>query len=133
VGLITTLTATVKGRASCLAAAATSPASYAAVPAARSSRRASGSALQPLDPAMLGRELMIVVVDVATRRLRRSVPHDPPQPRKLRLRRRHVEPPEGAPERVRVRLLDRHVDPEHDRSDDPHHSGGRQLSVRVWE
>ena len=65
-GLITTLTATVKGRAFCQAAAATSPASYAAVPAARSSRRASGSALQPLDPAMLGRELVIVVVDVPT-------------------------------------------------------------------
>ena len=99
--LITTLTATVKGRASSLTPAATSPASYAAVPAAR----ASGSALQPLDPAMLARELVIVVVDVATRRLRRSVPHDPLQPRKLRLRRRQGEPPECVPERVRLRLL----------------------------
>ena len=68
--LITTLSATVKGRASSLAPAATSPACYAAVPAARSrrrsARRASGSALQPLDPAMLGRELVIVVADAAT-------------------------------------------------------------------
>jgi len=54
---------------------------------------------------MLGRELVIVVVDVATRRLRRSVPHDPLQPRKLRLRRRQMEPPECVPERVRLRLL----------------------------
>ena len=54
---------------------------------------------------MLGRELVIDVVDVATRRLRRSVPHDPLQPRKLRLRRRQVEPPECVPERVRLRLL----------------------------
>jgi hypothetical protein len=58
-------------------AAATSPASDAAVPAGRSrrrsARRVSGSALQPLDPAILGRELVIVVVDLATRRLRRRV------------------------------------------------------------
>jgi hypothetical protein len=43
VGLITTFTATVKGRAAAV------------------------------DPAILGRELVIAVVDVATRRLRRSV------------------------------------------------------------
>jgi hypothetical protein len=36
------------------------------------------------------------------------------------------------PERVRVRLLDRNVGRER-RSDDPHHRGSRQLSVRVWE
>ena len=68
---------------------------------------------QALDPAVLGGELMIIVVHVAACRLRRSVTHDPLKPRELGSWRGHVKPAEGVSERVRVSLLDRHARGKH--------------------